>query len=54
MRLEEAWKVLEFGAPRQVSREHPRKLREAQLVVQGHLTEDEIRGVLETEFGPLD
>ena len=56
MPLEEAFKLLE-SAPRDtasLSAEDVRKLREAYLVMRGDLTEDEIRAVLEADFGPID
>ena len=56
MPLEEAYKVLESEPSRMssLSALQARRLREAQLVMLGQLAEDEIRAVLEAEFGPLD
>ena len=56
MPLEEAYKVLESGPCRKpsLSAMQARRRREAELVMLGQLAQDEIRAVLEAEFGPLD
>ena len=70
MPLEEAYMVLESGQYRtssmsaiqarrlreasSMSAIQARRLREAHLVMVGQLAGDEIRAVLEAEFGPLD
>ena len=56
MRLEEAYMFLE-SAPADtasLSTEDAQKLREAYLVMRGDLSGEEIRAVVEAEFGQLD
>ena len=56
MRLEEAYMFLE-SAPTDtasLSTEDAQKLREAYLVMRGDLSGEEIKAVVEAEFGPLD
>ena len=56
MPLEEAYMLLE-SAPTDtasLSTEDAQKLREAYFVMRGDLSGEEIRAVVETEFGQLD